>query len=77
MKPEVDALMRNYAGDVPGAAITAETLWHSGETVGFRNVIVRYTKRQMTVVVPTNRNEPEPYQLALEIAKTVITSRSP
>ncbi len=55
-----------------GWRITGETLWHSGETVGFRNVIVRYPKRHMTVVVLTNRNEPEPYQLALEIAKTVI-----
>ena len=60
-----------------GWRITGETLWHSGETVGFRNVIVRYPKRHMTVVVLTNRNEPEPYRLALEIAKTVIASRSP
>jgi CubicO group peptidase (beta-lactamase class C family) len=60
-----------------GWRITGETLWHSGETVGFRNVIVRYPKRHMTVVVLTNRNEPEPYQLALEIAKMVIASRSP
>jgi CubicO group peptidase (beta-lactamase class C family) len=55
-----------------GWRITGETLWHSGESVGFRNVVVRYPKRRMTVVVLTNRNEPEPYQLALEIAKTVI-----
>src|SRR5580765_2429446 len=27
-----------------GWRITGETLWHSGETVGFRNVIVRYPK---------------------------------
>jgi CubicO group peptidase (beta-lactamase class C family) len=60
-----------------GWRITGETLWHSGESVGFRNVIVRYPKRYTTVVVLTNRNEPEPYQLALEIAKTVIASRSP
>ena len=60
-----------------GWRITGETLWHSGETVGFRNVIVRYPRRHLTVVVLTNRNEPEPYQLALEIAKTVIASRSP
>ncbi|MBV8290772.1 MAG: beta-lactamase family protein [Mycobacterium sp.] len=51
-----------------GWRITGETLWHSGESVGFRNVIVRYPKRHMTVIVLTNRNEPEPYQLALEIA---------
>jgi CubicO group peptidase (beta-lactamase class C family) len=55
-----------------GWRITGETLWHSGESIGFRNVIVRYPKRHMTVVVLTNRNDPEPYQLALEIAK--ITS---
>jgi CubicO group peptidase (beta-lactamase class C family) len=55
-----------------GWRITGETLWHSGESVGFRNVIVRYPKRHATVVVLTNRNEPEPYRLALEIAKTVI-----
>jgi CubicO group peptidase (beta-lactamase class C family) len=60
-----------------GWRITGETVWHSGETVGFRNVIVRYPKRHLTVVVLTNRNEPEPYRLALEIAKTVIASRSP
>ncbi len=57
-----------------GWRITGETLWHSGETVGFRNVIMRYPKRHMTVVVLTNRNEPEPYQLALEIATAVIAS---
>jgi CubicO group peptidase (beta-lactamase class C family) len=51
-----------------GWRITGETLWHSGETVGFRNVIVRYPKRHLTVVVLTNRNEPEPYRLALQIA---------
>jgi CubicO group peptidase (beta-lactamase class C family) len=54
-----------------GWRITGETLWHSGETVGFRNVIVRYPKRHLTVVVLTNRNEPEPYRLALKIAGTV------
>jgi len=31
----------------------------------------------MTVVVLANRNEPKPYQLALEIAQKVIASRSP
>jgi CubicO group peptidase (beta-lactamase class C family) len=58
-----------------GWRVTGETLWHSGETVGFRNVIVRYPKRRLTVVVLTNRNEPEPYRLALEIAKQAIASR--
>jgi hypothetical protein len=29
--------------------ITGETLWHSGKSVGFRVVIVPYSKRRMTV----------------------------
>jgi CubicO group peptidase (beta-lactamase class C family) len=43
-------------------------LWHSGETRGFRNVLVRFPERRLTVVLLTNRNEPEPYALAMKIA---------
>lgn len=51
-----------------GWRITGETVWHSGETLGFRNVIVRWPQRRLTVVMLTNRNDPEPYRTALEIA---------
>ncbi|HZX80808.1 MAG TPA: serine hydrolase domain-containing protein [Lysobacter sp.] len=51
-----------------GWRITGETLWHSGESIGFRNVIVRYPQRRLTVVLLTNRNDPEPYALARKIA---------
>ncbi|MDG2527028.1 serine hydrolase [Stenotrophomonas sp. HITSZ_GD] len=58
--------------DVPfygfGWRINGETLWHSGESIGFRNVIVRYPARHFTVIVLTNRDEPAPYPLALKIA---------
>jgi CubicO group peptidase (beta-lactamase class C family) len=57
-----------------GWRITGETLWHSGETVGFRNVIVRYPQQKLTVVVLTNRDEPEPYRLALKIAQLNLNS---
>jgi CubicO group peptidase (beta-lactamase class C family) len=50
-----------------GWRISGETLWHSGETIGFRNVIVRYPRRHLTVVLLTNRNDPEPYRTALAI----------
>ena len=40
--------------------------------MGFRNVIVRYPKRNLTVVVLTNRNDPEPYRLALKIASIAL-----
>ena len=52
-----------------GWRITGATVWHSGETVGFRSVIVRYPQRAFTVVLLTNRNAPEPYSTALAIAK--------
>jgi CubicO group peptidase (beta-lactamase class C family) len=52
-----------------GWRITGETLWHSGETAGFRNVIVRYPARRLTVVLLTNRDEGDPYKIALAIAK--------
>ncbi|HET8818096.1 MAG TPA: serine hydrolase domain-containing protein [Xanthomonadaceae bacterium] len=50
-----------------GWRITGDARWHSGETIGFRNVIVRWPGRRLTVVVLTNRNAPEPHALALEI----------
>jgi CubicO group peptidase (beta-lactamase class C family)/microsomal dipeptidase-like Zn-dependent dipeptidase len=55
-----------------GWRITGETLWHSGETRGFRNVIVRYPERKLTVIVLTNRNDPEPYPTALAIAQLYL-----
>lgn len=55
-----------------GWRITGETVWHSGETVGFRNVIIRYPRRHFTVIVLTNRDAPEPYALALAIAKLYL-----
>jgi uncharacterized membrane protein len=36
--------------------------------MGFRNVILRYPRRKLTVIVLTNRNDPEPYDKARAIA---------
>jgi CubicO group peptidase (beta-lactamase class C family) len=52
-----------------GWRITGDCHWHSGETIGFRNVIVRIPDRRLTVVVLTNRNGPEPHATALAIAE--------
>lgn len=64
---------RTNEPDVPhygfGWRINGDALWHSGESIGFRNVIVRYPKQKLTVIVLTNRNEPEPYSLAIDIAR--------
>lgn len=52
-----------------GWRITGDTLWHSGESMGFRNAIVRWPKRHLTVILLSNRNDPEPYQTVLKIAQ--------
>jgi CubicO group peptidase (beta-lactamase class C family) len=51
-----------------GWRISGKTVWHSGETTGFRNVIVRHLELRSTVIVLTNRDHPEPYPTALAIA---------
>ncbi|MDQ2702541.1 MAG: beta-lactamase family protein [Pseudomonadota bacterium] len=43
------------------------TLWHSGETIGFRNVIVRWPEQKLTVILLSNRNDPEPYLTAMQV----------
>jgi len=55
-----------------GWRISGDTLWHSGETVGFRNVIVRWPQRHLTVIVLTNRDDPEPYRTALLIGRAFM-----
>jgi CubicO group peptidase (beta-lactamase class C family) len=58
-----------------GWRVSGETRWHSGESIGFRNVIVRYPERRFTVIVLTNRNEPAPYPAALAIAEFFSPAR--
>ncbi len=66
--PQVEVTGEGYAAHYGfGWRITGDTLWHSGETIGFRNVIVRWPQRRLTVVLLSNRNDPEPYKTALEI----------
>lgn len=38
------------------------------QIIGFRNVLVRFPQRRLTVVLLSNRNDPEPYRTALRIA---------
>ena len=54
-----------------GWRITGDTLWHSGETIGFRNVILRWPGRHLTVILLTNRDDPEPYRTALAVGRLV------
>jgi CubicO group peptidase (beta-lactamase class C family) len=58
-----------------GWRITGDSLWHSGETIGFRNVIVRFPACRLTVVILSNRDAPEPYRTALAIAELASARR--
>jgi len=40
---------------------------HTGESIGFRNALVRFPDEKLSVVVLTNRNEGEPYELAIRV----------
>nr|WP_228076740.1 serine hydrolase domain-containing protein [Lysobacter ciconiae] len=51
-----------------GWYVGKDHVWHSGETIGFRNVLVRYPKQGLAVVILSNRNDPEPMETALAIA---------
>ncbi|HVR42336.1 MAG TPA: serine hydrolase domain-containing protein [Thermoanaerobaculia bacterium] len=47
-------------------------VFHSGETVGFRNAILRIPGERLTVAILTNRNEGEPMDLVREIARRML-----
>lgn len=55
-----------------GWRITGDARWHSGETTGFRSVILRFHERRFTVIVLTNRDDSTPYLTALAIAKVFL-----
>lgn len=48
-------------------AADGRRVWHTGESIGFRNAMLRWPAQRLTVAVLSNRNEPSPYSLALEI----------
>ena len=55
-----------------GWRISGDSVWHSGETTGFRNVIVRFPKQRLTVVIISNRDAPEPHATAMAIARLFL-----
>lgn len=47
-------------------------LWHTGSTSGFRNVIQRYPEARLTVIILTNRAEPEVSPLADKLVEMFL-----
>ena len=48
-------------------------MWHSGTTIGFRNVIERFTMDRLTIVILSNRADFDPTALALKIADIYLS----
>ena len=46
--------------------------WHSGETIGFRNVLIRWPEQRVTVILLSNRNDPTPYATAQAIGRLFL-----
>lgn len=64
-EPDVDAYGYGWRlHDTPHGPLH----WHSGESIGFRNVLLRWPTQRLTVIVLSNRNAPEPYSLARRFA---------
>jgi CubicO group peptidase (beta-lactamase class C family) len=49
-------------------------MWHSGTTIGFRNVIERFTMDHLTIVILCNRSDFDPTALAFKIANLYLES---
>jgi CubicO group peptidase (beta-lactamase class C family) len=58
-----------------GWRITGDTVWHAGETIGFRNVIVRWPRQRLTVILLSNRNGSEPYETALKVGELFLPNQ--
>lgn len=51
--------------------------WHSGESIGFRNTLVRWPKQHLTVILLSNRNDPTPYDTAISIGRLFLDQAVP
>lgn len=55
-----------------GWRISGDCTWHSGESLGFRNVLLRIPSRRLTVAMLSNRDDPEPGATAMAIARLLV-----
>ena len=55
-----------------GWRISGDRIWHSGESLGFRNVLLRIPAHGVTLVMLSNRDDPEPVAEAMAIARRLV-----
>lgn len=56
-----------YTGEKRGRP----AVWHTGESIGFRNAILRLPGERLTVIILTNRNDRHPIELALDVTDSL------
>ena len=49
-----------------------KAVWHSGSTIGFRNMYLRVPEKRLTVIVLTNRNDADAVGLARQVADVFL-----
>jgi CubicO group peptidase (beta-lactamase class C family) len=63
---------REGAGPAAANGDAGLVAWHSGESVGFRTVMLRYLEPRCTVIILTNRSAPSPLRAAVAIASIFV-----
>jgi CubicO group peptidase (beta-lactamase class C family) len=52
-----------------------ERMWHTGSTMGFRTVIERFRKENLTIIILTNRTDLDPEKLSLQVADLFLSEK--
>ncbi|HSP17508.1 MAG TPA: serine hydrolase domain-containing protein [Thermoanaerobaculia bacterium] len=50
-------------------------VFHTGESIGFRNAVVRFPDEHLAIIVLTNRNEGHPKDLAISVRESLRSAR--
>jgi CubicO group peptidase (beta-lactamase class C family) len=53
-----------------------QRMWHTGTTMGFRTVIERFLRENLTIIILSNRTDLDPGKLALQVAGIFLSAKN-
>jgi CubicO group peptidase (beta-lactamase class C family) len=53
-----------------------QRMWHTGTTMGFRTVIERFLRENLTVIILSNRTDLDPEKLSLQVAGIFLSAKN-
>lgn len=53
-----------------------ERMWHTGSTMGFRTVIERFRKENLTIIILSNWTDLDPEKLSLQVADILLPAKN-